>query len=192
MKRRLLRILTTISLFCLLVLLGSAVPAFHRPWSAQYISFVAPEECYIHQLEVRPLTWSFHWEHQKQTWMPPPAGVSLSWVPVPRWSLPNPDSQFLGFGFMRYGWSQVLRQPVFDLEGFTVQVPTLVLLLLLSIVPARWMWNRRATRRTQRMGLCPACSYDLRAHKPGGKCPECGSPVTSPTLPTIENRKTKI
>jgi hypothetical protein len=29
-------------------------------------------------------------------------------------------------------------------------------------------------------GLCPACAYDLRAHAPGARCPECGRPVTRP------------
>ena len=26
--------------------------------------------------------------------------------------------------------------------------------------------------------LCPTCSYDLRAHTAGGKCPECGTLIT--------------
>ena len=29
-------------------------------------------------------------------------------------------------------------------------------------------------RRKRNAGLCPTCSYDLRAHKPGQRCPECG------------------
>ena len=26
--------------------------------------------------------------------------------------------------------------------------------------------------------LCPTCAYDLRAHSPGNKCPECGTPIS--------------
>jgi hypothetical protein len=26
-------------------------------------------------------------------------------------------------------------------------------------------------------GLCPTCSYDLRAHSPNSNCPECGTPI---------------
>lgn len=32
-------------------------------------------------------------------------------------------------------------------------------------------------RRRPKAGLCPCCSYDLRAHAPGDKCPECGMVV---------------
>jgi len=32
-------------------------------------------------------------------------------------------------------------------------------------------------------GRCPKCGYDLRAHRPGEKCPECGSPVPTPKDP---------
>jgi hypothetical protein len=31
------------------------------------------------------------------------------------------------------------------------------------------------THRRLEPGLCPSCSYDLRAHQPGQKCPECGT-----------------
>jgi hypothetical protein len=35
-------------------------------------------------------------------------------------------------------------------------------------------------RRKRHPGLCPACSYDLRAHKPGQRCPECGALIVEP------------
>lgn len=34
-------------------------------------------------------------------------------------------------------------------------------------------WRRHRQRNCH--GLCPTCSYDLRAHKPGERCPECGT-----------------
>jgi hypothetical protein len=41
-----------------------------------------------------------------------------------------------------------------------------------------WQIKRRRTRlRRERAGLCPTCSYDLRAHAPGSACPECGTPI---------------
>jgi hypothetical protein len=43
--------------------------------------------------------------------------------------------------------------------------------LLLPLV--RTISHRQRTSLT----LCPNCTYDLRAHGPGGKCPECGTPV---------------
>jgi len=49
---------------------------------------------------------------------------------------------------------------------------------LLDIVLA--LLRRRRTLET----ACPICSYDLRAHHPGDKCPECGTliPTKSATI----------
>ena len=38
-------------------------------------------------------------------------------------------------------------------------------------------------RRRWRPGLCRQCFYDLRAHKPGDKCPECGMIVENSPEP---------
>jgi hypothetical protein len=40
--------------------------------------------------------------------------------------------------------------------------------------------NGRRERRRVRRGLCTRCGYDLRAHRPGQKCPECGTPIPPP------------
>lgn len=32
--------------------------------------------------------------------------------------------------------------------------------------------------------LCSNCHYDLRAHAPGDNCPECGTPILSPSAKT--------
>jgi hypothetical protein len=36
-------------------------------------------------------------------------------------------------------------------------------------------WRREGYRRSH--GLCLICGYDLRAHQPGQRCPECGTPI---------------
>jgi hypothetical protein len=40
-----------------------------------------------------------------------------------------------------------------------------------------YFWKKRVTVPYERWlnGLCPRCAYDLRAHKAGDRCPECGT-----------------
>jgi len=47
-------------------------------------------------------------------------------------------------------------------------------LLLVTVTPAAWRARRVVSGvRRRRVGLCPACGYDLRATP--NRCPECGS-----------------
>jgi hypothetical protein len=60
--------------------------------------------------------------------------------------------------------------------------PYWVLVIVTAV--AAWgikLWRRR--KRTPFPGLCPMCSYDLRAHKPGDRCPECGTAVPADRSP---------
>lgn len=44
-----------------------------------------------------------------------------------------------------------------------------------------WLFLHLATwRRRTKPGHCPTCHYDLRAHAPRQKCPECGTPIEVP------------
>jgi hypothetical protein len=52
-----------------------------------------------------------------------------------------------------------------------------ILIPPLCVFPAIWAIRVMRRRRDAAAGLCPNCFYDLRAHKPGDKCPECGTPV---------------
>lgn len=45
--------------------------------------------------------------------------------------------------------------------------------LAMLIVPV----HARLTRHKLPLNTCPACGYDLRAHHPGDKCPECGTTI---------------
>jgi len=61
------------------------------------------------------------------------------------------------------------------LYEYSVCVPHWLLLLLFFILPHIWFRHFRRQRYRLRNNLCLACGYDLRAHKPGNKCPECGT-----------------
>jgi hypothetical protein len=54
-----------------------------------------------------------------------------------------------------------------------------------AVLPVMWMGAlllRRARRRErERDGLCRTCGYDLRAHRAGERCPECGAIATQAT-----------
>jgi hypothetical protein len=49
--------------------------------------------------------------------------------------------------------------------------------LLFAAIPLWWFLH---TRRRATPGHCRQCNYDLRAHAPGQKCPECGTVIETP------------
>ncbi len=64
-------------------------------------------------------------------------------------------------------------------NGGRVYVPYSYLAVLLAITPVLWLLTRKRRRLADEMatGLCPICDYDLRAHKAGERCPECGTVI---------------
>jgi hypothetical protein len=52
---------------------------------------------------------------------------------------------------------------------------------LILLACAFWCYRRGRERleleRQKAIGRCPVCKYDLRAHKPGQRCPECGTEI---------------
>lgn len=64
--------------------------------------------------------------------------------------------------------------PVTMLRGLTI--PHWFVFSLAAVLPALWLVRYRRRRTAQwrlEHGLCPRCSYDLRAS--AGQCPECGT-----------------
>src|SRR5262249_32279625 len=55
--------------------------------------------------------------------------------------------------------------------------------LFLQFSPSNRKQYLAAMRRAQ--SQCVQCSYDLRAHKAGDKCPECGTPIPPINSATI-------
>lgn len=71
------------------------------------------------------------------------------------------------------------RVTVYGRYGLVLVIPFYELFMLSLLFPAArllvWATRRRRELERRRMGLCPACGYDLRASK--DCCPECGTPV---------------
>jgi hypothetical protein len=81
----------------------------------------------------------------------------------------------------RYGFELITGSTggfyYYPLAGLTV--PYWFVVGLTAVAPVRWLLLRTRRARRTRRGLCPACSYDLRATP--GRCPECGAVPADPT-----------
>ena len=98
--------------------------------------------------------------------------VKLSSVPL--WCVPAP--------WRRWGLLYFYDPGARDDEAILgpdllVGVPHWLLAPPLALPALVWLRRRRRHRRRLRDGLCLTCGYDLRAHAPGQKCPECGTAV---------------
>lgn len=95
-----------------------------------------------------------------------------------------PDGRF---GFQMYSASYTARRGFLFSEWEAVNnrmstdavvIPHCAMVAVLSVIPAIWLWRRRARYIP---GTCAQCGYDLRATPE--RCPECGTPVvTRPAL----------
>lgn len=75
------------------------------------------------------------------------------------------------FGF-RFHVNRYRPLTSYDLHIPYWSMMVLVSLLLVPSIAARWRRKRRLAS-----GCCLHCGYNLRAHHPGQKCPECGTEV---------------
>ncbi|HXE55277.1 MAG TPA: hypothetical protein VN541_19795 [Tepidisphaeraceae bacterium] len=57
-------------------------------------------------------------------------------------------------------------------------VPFYPMVIASALPPLAWVTMGVRRRRRRRLGLCPACGYDLTGNV-SGVCPECGKPVRS-------------
>ncbi len=122
----------------------------------------------------------------------PHAGISFYHFPKPDdeirlefWWRGNREKERLGFT----SWTVVdlptsdmggVHYP--DITGWWKTFPEWFVVLLTIILPIcrlpRVFDYFRSRRRCAR-GLCPNCSYNLCAHKPGDNCPECGTQISA-------------
>jgi hypothetical protein len=67
-----------------------------------------------------------------------------------------------------------------------VRVIFALVVIVVACGPPIWLWVKdvRQTRRMRKSNeqRCRKCHYDLRAHKAGERCPECGTEI--PTVPS--------
>ena len=89
-------------------------------------------------------------------------------------------STCLGFGADRFPIGVVTDKCVQLIDYAGVVVPHWALLIVLAGLPAAcgFRWACQYIRPTQRgAGLCPRCGYDLTGNE-SGVCPECGEEAT--------------
>ncbi len=107
----------------------------------------------------------------------------------PRWARGNPKWRALGFAYYSdpdihnppllsgiLGTPSPPGPPPIPFVEFVVPIWPFVLMFAMFPLLRGWQWF---SRRRVASGLCVQCGYDLRAHKPGQKCPECGTVVAA-------------
>jgi hypothetical protein len=83
------------------------------------------------------------------------------------------------FAWSHLGLTLLVGPADWDARTWGLLCPDWMLLILLGLAPGIWLlrYRSRRARRRQRLGLCRACGYDLRASPLG--CPECGAAMAS-------------
>ncbi|MCL2646213.1 MAG: hypothetical protein FWD61_04300 [Phycisphaerales bacterium] len=104
----------------------------------------------------------------------------------------SPNWRYAGFNFRQESISETSNHFRRDWHFLVVPywAPIVLLSLPLWFFVARW---RKANEQHQRRknNLCLHCGYDLRAHHPGDKCPECGTRIPQPNPAIIGNERSR-
>jgi hypothetical protein len=108
-------------------------------------------------------------------------------LPLPYMSWFGADeSHWLGSVRQGIGIGMFLRGSLFSRYWTSctgVIFPLWPLSLFSAILLIRRIRKRIRQHRASGDSFCPTCSYDLRMHHPGDKCPECGTPISSSSPP---------
>ena len=157
MKRRLLNLLTSLSLLLFLaVLFGTLCHLLFRAHQRSLVEWRTSSHEY--SVGFKALGFQFA---RRERW---PAGGGKS-VGVVRGShVGNVLLMYAQTDLVDPGGATV-RWTLFQSIGLPLIVPL--------VLPAVWLLRRHRRQRRLGSGLCPACGYDLRATP--GRCPECGT-----------------
>jgi hypothetical protein len=139
-------------------------------WEGQLVLMYESES--IHRVTLPAGRW---YHSQNSDWQGLPGSNWASWRLEGRYN----DSWVPGWD-RRY-----FSDANFTIDQWAVKIPYIWVALLTAVAPGYWLGTRRSARRRRRLarGLCIKCGYDLRAHRAGQRCPECGTPVPAGHAP---------
>lgn len=80
-----------------------------------------------------------------------------------------------GFGLGKHADVDMCHATVINSWQYFILLPYWFLTSIVAIVPLRAALKWCLRRRAILAGTCTTCGFDLRAHRPGDKCPECGT-----------------
>ena len=192
MKRRLLNVLAGLSM---LLCLATAVMWVRSYWVVDawmwQNSSIEGDCVTLHTFGFTPLAgvFLFYYSRAESTSSHEVEGIRTS--PPDRFALFHSQSfrvgplgfQLTGF-YYRSGFSSGLtlhgNDPAWAPLNKELSVPAWALLFCWALTPMasfRGFAKRLRARKRLASGRCAACGYDLRAHQPGDRCPECATPV---------------
>jgi len=174
MFRRLFYAAACVSALLLLATLIVWPVSYHREWYAQYATTGGDNYALFTDSGRAMVQRESGWP-RRPGWDFQAGDPGLGHWSYLTWNTPDPDSSFTAPTFLGVSW----LDPTLDGPSeTTVFIPFSYLAILFSILPLLAFRSIRRQRRLARVGHCSKCGYNLCAHKPGDKCPECGMPVS--------------
>jgi hypothetical protein len=80
----------------------------------------------------------------------------------------------------RVVWKDGIAYRGYTQDSRLLMVPHWTVIAAAAVLPG-WRAGRWIVRRKKRAPQgCAGCGYDLRMHKAGEKCPECGKEIAAP------------